>query len=190
MKRFLKNKKVRTALRITLLVLLATVIGLNVYAMNAASLAGNAVPMPFGFGASVVLSGSMEPELSTGDLIFIVERDSYREDEIVVYQDGDMPVAHRILSITEDEVITQGDANNSEDAPFHPDRIKGEVVFAIPLVGYLVNLIKTPIGTLVILALAVFLLNRSFREQKKEGQNKLDEIRAEIEKLKQEQNKP
>jgi len=186
MKQILKNKRFRAAFRISLLVLAATVIGLNLYSLNAASLTGNAVPMPFGVGASVVLSGSMEPELSTGDLIFIAERDSYQKDDVIVFQDGSMAVAHRIVSINEEEVITRGDANNTSDAPFHPDRIKGEVVFAIPFVGYLVNIIKTPIGTLVILGLAIFLLERSFRAKKKEDQKKLDDIKAEIEKLKQE----
>ena len=43
--------------------------GINVYLWNASSLAGNAMPMPFGFGMAVVLSGSMEPVLSVNDLL-------------------------------------------------------------------------------------------------------------------------
>ena len=65
--------------------------------------------------------------------------------------------------------------------------IKGKVVLAVPLVGHAVNLIKTPIGILVILGLAVFLMERSFAKDKKQEQDQLRQIREEIEKLKQEQ---
>ena len=85
-------------------------------------------------------------------------------------------------------MITRGDANNTEDEPISPSQIKGEVVLAIPLVVYIVHAIKTPLGTLAILALAIVLLERSFHAQKQEDAAELDAIRAEIEKLKQKQN--
>ena len=179
------NKK-RLLLRIVV-ILAAAIVGINVYTLNASRVGGNEVPMPFGVGAAVVLSGSMEPELSTGDLLFVVERDSYEVGDVVVFQDGRMTVTHRIVEITEDQVITRGDANNAEDAPISIQQIKGEVAFAIPLVGYVVNVVKTPLGTICIIALAVFLLERSFRAEKQKNEQELDAIRAEIEKLKREQ---
>ena len=181
-------KKVKGALRIALLVIAAAVVGVNLYAMNASRLAGNALPMPFGVGVAVVLSGSMEPELSVGDLVIVTESEDYAEQDVIVFQQGSMAVTHRIVSISEEEVITKGDANNAEDEPITLSQIKGRVAFVIPLVGHLVNLIKTPIGTLVIIALAVFLLERSFNADKEKDKKQLDDIRAEIEKLKQQQN--
>jgi signal peptidase len=183
------NKKVKASIRISVLILVALIIGVNVYSLNATRLTGNSVPMPFGVGVAVVLSGSMEPELSVGDLLIITEQESYSLDDIVVYQDAGMAITHRIVSVTEDEVITRGDANNTDDAPITREQIKGEVVFAIPFVGYLVNVIKTPLGTLCILVLAIFLLERSFHAKKEDDKKKLESIKAEIEKLKQEQNK-
>ena len=182
------QKKWFSYLRLPLLALLGAIVGINVYTWNASRVAGNAVPMPFGVGAAVVLSGSMEPEISVGDLLIVAERQSYELGDVVVYQDGSMAVTHRIVAISGDEVVTKGDANNIEDAPIAVEQIKGEVVAAIPLVGYAVNAIKTPIGTIGILALAIFLLNRSFRTEKQRDEEQLDAIRAEIEKLKQEQN--
>ena len=183
------NKKSKTIIRITVITLVALIIGINIYTMNATRLAGDTVPMPFGIGAAVVLSGSMEPNLSVGDLLIVVKRNDYAVEDIVVYQDGNIAVTHRIVSASEDEIITCGDANNTNDAPIHPNQIKGTVVTAIPLVGYAVNAIKTPIGTLCILGLAIFLLERSFSAEKQEDDKALDEIRSEIEKLKQNQNK-
>ncbi|MBQ4137507.1 MAG: signal peptidase I [Clostridia bacterium] len=184
-----QNQRAKTVIRITLLVLAALIVGVNFYSLNAAKLGGNAVPMPFGVGAAVVLSGSMEPELSAGDLLIVVERESYSENQIIVFQDGRMAVTHRIVSISEDEIITRGDANNTEDDPITIEQVKGEVVLAIPFVGYLVNVVKTPLCTFAILALAVWLLERSYRAEKQQDAEKLNAIRAEIEKLKQKQNK-
>jgi signal peptidase len=183
----MKKQGLFSLLRLLAICVLAAVIGINVYTFNASRLAGNAFPMPLGFGLSVVLSGSMEPELSTGDLLLVVAREEYKPDEVVVFLDGRSAVVHRIISMDGDTVITQGDANNQADEPISTELICGKVVLAIPLVGYLVSVIKTPLGTLLILALAVWLLNRSFRREQKEKTEQLDMIRAEIERLKAEQ---
>ena len=47
-------------LRILVLIICGIVLGVNVYLANANSLVGNKLPMPFGYGSAVVLSGSME----------------------------------------------------------------------------------------------------------------------------------
>lgn len=181
------KKRTKTVIRTVLLVLVALIVGINIYTINASRLAGNTVPMPFGVGAAVVLSGSMEPALSVGDLLIVAESDSYAVGDVVVFQDERIAVTHRIVSMTEEEVITRGDANNTDDEPMEPNRIKGKVVLAIPLVGHLVNLIKTPVGTICILAAAIFLLERSFHEERRRDDEELDAIRAEIEKLKNSQ---
>lgn len=179
------KKRTKTIARITALVVVALVLGLGVYQLNADRLTGNAVPMPFGVGSAVVLSGSMEPELSVGDLLIILQSDAYAVGDVVVFQEGRISVVHRIIRMDEDTVTTKGDANNSEDEPMDVSRIKGRVVFSVPLIGYAVNLLKTPLGILAILALAVFLMERSFAKDKKSEQDQLQQIKEEIEKLKQ-----
>ena len=195
------KKHVKTIVRTALLSVAALIVGLNVYTMNASRLAGDLVPMPFGVGATVVLSGSMEPTLSTGDLLIIAEQESYGVDDVVVFQSNRMAVVHRIIEIKEETVegengeelqmlaVTQGDANNTPDDPIQMSQIKGTVVLRVPLVGYLVNMIKTPLGTILILAAAVFLLERSFHKEKEKDLDKLEEIRREIEKLKEQSSK-
>ena len=191
------NSRIKTILRTALLSIAALIVGLNVYSLNASRLAGDLVPMPMGVGATVVLSGSMEPTLSTGDLLIIAKQDSYQVDDVVVFQANRMAVVHRIVELYEKPVqgedgeeiqqmaITQGDANNTPDDPIQVSQIKGTVVFRLPIVGYLINMIKTPVGTILILALAIFLLERSFHKEREKDQDKLDAIRREIEKLKQ-----
>lgn len=177
------NNQVKTIFRYVLLVTLAALVGINVYALNASRLAGNQVPMPFGVGASVVLSGSMEPELSVGDLLLLREQESYTEGDIIVYQSGAMSVVHRILSLRGETVITKGDANNVADEPFHCDAVKGKVILAIPWLGYAVWALKTPMGILLTLAAAVILVELSYREGKTKDDEEKEKIKAEIRQL-------
>ena len=179
------KKQTKTIIRTVLLVFVALIVGINVYAINASRVAGDAIPMPFGVGLTVVLSGSMEPELSVGDLLIVAEQDSYTVGEVVVFQEGRIGVVHRIIEMDGSTVTTQGDANNASDEPMDISRIKGKVVLAIPMVGYLVNMIKTPVATVIILAAAIFLLERSFPKEKEKDADQLEEIKREIERLKQ-----
>lgn len=183
------KKTVISYLRLPLLILLAAIVGINVYTWNASRVAGTAVPMPFGVGVSVVLSGSMEPALSVGDLLIVWESDDYAVGDTVVYQDGRSAVVHRIIAIDGDQITAKGDANNTPDEPFPRARICGKVILAIPVIGYLISVIKTPIGTVLLLALAVWLLNSSYKKEQKQDDDRLEQIRAEIEQLKAEKQK-
>ena len=171
-----------------LFLLISIVAGTAVFRWNAQALVGDALPMPFGFGFASVLSGSMEPELSEGDLLVVVEKDAYYEREVVVFQDGRTLVTHRIIRIEGGEILTMGDANNSPDSPITKEQIKGKVILSIPFLGYLVEGIKSPLGTIFLLALALLLLrlsSRSDRRRAAEVEEDAERIRREIENLKQ-----
>ena len=176
MKNFLKSPLVRYII----LGLLAVVIGVNVFSLNATRLTHDAVPMPFGYGASVVLSGSMEPALSVGDLLIVRETEDYEVGDIVVYQSGTIPVVHRIVTIDEETVVTRGDANNTEDEPFSVTALKGKVIRVIPKVGYGVWALKSPVAVVIMLAAAVLLVEGSFRTGKAEKEAEKEKLKAEI----------
>ena len=180
----------KSVIRISVLVLLAVLVGVSIYSINARMLGGNALPMPFGFGMTVVLSGSMEPELSVDDLLIVAPADTYEVGDVVVFQTQRTAVVHRIVAINGEEVITRGDANSSDDEPITLQHIKGRVVCAIPFVGLIVNLIKTPVGTVILLGLAFWLLEASFKKEKAQKQTELDAIRREIEELKKANEQP
>ena len=165
------------------LAVLAAVIGLGVFSLNSSRLTGDQMPMPFGVGASVVLSGSMEPELSVGDLLIVTRADSYRVGDVVVYQSGRMAVVHRIISMDGTSVVTQGDANNVPDEPMDVSVIKGKVLWAIPLIGYLVWALKTPAGICMTVAAAVVLMEVSYRSEKKQTESEKEKLKAEIRQL-------
>ena len=175
------GRKWKTILRRVLLIICGTIFGINVYLANARSLVGNQLPMPFGFGAAIVLSGSMEPTFAAGDLIIVKESETFAVDDIVVYQDGGSLVVHRVIAADGDTLTTQGDANNVADDPISHDAVKGTVLFWIPYGGTVVSLIKSPIGTICLIAAAIALVEVPHRREKQrddeERQKLIDEIR-------------
>ena len=180
------KKKFPPALRLVLLVICGAALGVNVYMANAKSLVGNQMPMPFGYGASVVLSGSMEPEFSKGDLIVVAEADSYSERDIVVFQDGHSLVVHRIIEIDGEKIITQGDANNAADDPIEASAIKGKVLFHIDKLGSIVSFFKTPVGTVLLIVAAVALVEIPRRREKDADDAEKQKILEEIKRLREE----
>lgn len=174
-------------LRILLLIICGAILGVNVYSLNANRLVGNRIPMPFGYGAAVVLSGSMEPTLSTDDLIIVRKAESLAVDDIVVFQDEDILVVHRIIETDGETVTTKGDANNAADEPVSVSDIKGKVVFSIPFAGKIVNFMKTPVGILLVIIAAIALVEIPHRKEKRKHDEDQQKIIEEIERLKQEQ---
>lgn len=180
-------KQLNAIVRTVLIVFVSMVVGFNLYSWNARSLMGNALPMPFGYGAAVVLTGSMEPAISADDLILVAERDVYALDDIVVYQSGGILVVHRIVDISDGLVTTKGDANNAADAPVELSAIKGQVIAVLPGVGAVAKILKTPAATVALVIGAVVLMEASFRKEKKKGDDELEKIKEEIRRLKAEQ---
>ena len=180
-------KKWKTALRIVLLVVAGAVVGTNLYSWNAKSLMGNSLPMPFGCGMAVVLSGSMEPTIRIDDLIIVTEQEDYKENDIVAYQSDSVVVAHRIIAVEPDTVITKGDANNAPDAPIRKEMIRGKVVGWIPGAGRIARLMKSPVATVLLVGGALLLSELTLRKEKKKDEDELEQIKAEIRRLKMEQ---
>ena len=162
------------------LVVCGCILGVNVYMMNAKNLMHNLLPMPFGYGAAVVLSGSMEPTFYAGDLIIVEDTDEFGVGDIVVFQDRSSLVVHRVMEISNDLVVTKGDANNVSDSAIELSMVKGRVLFWIPFVGDVITFLKTPVGIVLVVGLAVLLVVIpeviSRKQDEEERQKILDEI--------------
>lgn len=176
----------KTVIRRILLAVLGLILGVNLYLANAKSIVGNQLPMPFGYGMANVLSGSMEPTFSKGALLIVKKSDDVKKGDIVVYQSGSELIVHRVIAIHGDEVQTQGDANNVADPVFEKNEIKGVVLFWIPGLGTVAEILKTPTVMILLLVAAFLLMERSFRTQRENDDRELDAIKEEIRKLKAE----
>ena len=173
--------------RTVLIIFASGVLGVNLYLWNARSLMGNSLPMPFGYGMAVVLSGSMEPTIMIDDLIIVRAQDENHVDDIVVYQTGSMLVVHRIIEEQPDTVITQGDANNAPDEPIRKEMIRGAVVGCVSDAGDAVRLLKSPGVSIGLAAGALLLSEMVLRREKRKDEEELDRIKEEIRRLKEEQ---
>ena len=94
-----KKNKITGIVRLVLIAICGGILGFNLYSANANKLVGNKLPMPFGYGWAVVLTGSMEPSIQAGDLIIVSEDKPYDTGDTVVYQQGGMLVVHRVVEI-------------------------------------------------------------------------------------------
>ena len=145
------------------------------------------MPMPFGVGVSVVLSGSMEPALSVDDVLVVKSQKEYFVDDMVVFNDHGTLVVHRIISIVDGEITTKGDANDSADEAITAEVIKGKVVKVIPSAGKLLNIVRSPIVVILVLGAAILLMELSFKKEKKDSEADLEPIKEEIRRLLAEQ---
>jgi len=185
------KNKYSTLIRRIVLAILGILLGVNVYLANARSVVGNRLPMPFGIGAAVVLSGSMEDALSVNDVIIVRESEEYNVRDIVVYDDGRDLIVHRIVEKDGDMITTQGDANPTPDDSINIKSVKGKVVFSVPYLGVVINALRSPVGAIIIILAAILLTECSFRRKKESDEERLKKIKEEIRKLKEEQdNKP
>lgn len=122
-----------------------------------------------GFQVFNVISGSMEPTYSVGDLIYVksVDPDAIKVgDPITFVLNEDLVVAtHRVVEIdaVNRHFYTKGDANDTVDAaPVHFNNVIGVPAFSIPLLGYVSDYIQHPPGTYVAIVLGVALIAAVF----------------------------
>ncbi|MFW6002992.1 MAG: signal peptidase I [Halanaeroarchaeum sp.] len=124
-----------------------------------------AVPQLVGAEESyVVLSGSMEPTLTAGDVVIVDADATIAVGDIVTYAASadSIPTTHRVVETTEAGFITKGDANeNADPGLLTSDSIIGEVVVVIPLIGHVILWTNTPVGLvfLVVIPVTALVLN-------------------------------
>lgn len=139
-------------------------------------------PIPGNYKIFTVQSGSMEPAIHTGSLIFVKPLDGYKKGDVVTRttKDGKATVTHRIIEEVEEkgEVYfkTKGDANDGEDTEkVFEKEIIGKSFLAVPLLGYPVSYAKTPAGLiLIIIVPAIIIIYDEMQKIKKEILKKID----------------
>jgi signal peptidase len=138
------------------------------------------------FDTRVVITGSMEPAIKTGSVVFIRPVELYAEGDIITFRRANSqieePITHRIVSVeaVEGEYLytTKGDANDAEDTnPVLYDEVFGKVQFHVPWVGYALDVAKKPIGFTILIILPLLLIifeevKKIRRELKKDDENK------------------
>lgn len=146
-----------------------------------------------GYQVFNVISGSMEPEYSVGDLIYVKKvntKDIKVGMPITFVLNEDLVVAtHRVIEIDAENqhFYTKGDANEiADNDPVHFNNVIGVPQFSIPLLGYVSDFIQNPSGTYItvgvgaVLILLVFLPD-FIGKRKKEEENTGETTKLETE---------
>ena len=98
-----------------------------------------------------VTSSSMWPVLKKGDVVLIKgiqDKVEVNLGDIVVYTNSKGFTIHRVVKLNENNLITKGDANNTEDKSITYDKIIGKTVnyknkpWRLPWLGKISQLIK------------------------------------------------
>lgn len=118
-----------------------------------------------GYQCYTVISGSMEPEYSVGDLLYVKKVDVNTievGDPITFILNEDLIVAtHRVVEIDAENqhFYTKGDANEIADSePVHFNNVIGVPQFHIPLLGYVSDFVQNPPGMYITIAVGALLI--------------------------------
>lgn len=135
-----------------------------------------AVPKLLGIQTYNVISGSMEPSISVGSIVYVknAEFDTLAEGDVIAFESGASVVTHRITSIDSQSklITTKGDANNNEDfVPVAYVNVIGKVVAHVPFLGYIASWLSEITGKIVavmLLIIGLLLSNAGDKSQDKE----------------------
>ena len=129
----------------------------------------------------VVASGSMIPELEVYDVLIVQGHEPFEDIEIgdvIVFNrpsDHNRVIVHRVVSILDDDpktVRTKGDANPASipgtDFPITQEEYIGKVVYTLPQVGYVTQLLKPPINYIIIAIVVGVMIVKQFSKRKSE----------------------
>lgn len=142
-----------------------------------------ALPKVLGYEAYTVISGSMEPEITTGSLVYVASvkpQDVQVEDVIAFYggRDTNAIITHRVVEnrVIMGEFITKGDANQTNDMnPVFYDELIGRVELTIPKFGVVAQMLSGTVGKIaagsligvaIVLHMIAALVDRTNEEKK------------------------
>ncbi len=154
------------------------------------------VPDVFGYKPMIVLSGSMETSIHTGDLVFVkmVDTTTLKKNDVIAFRnEEDTVTTHRIIEIVFEDgkqyFKMKGDANNAEDRELvSMEDVEGLYVGRIPKAGNVLIFMQKPIGLittlLVILVIGLLWLYIVSRRDDKKYRKEEEKDRLEFEEYK------
>ena len=115
------------------------------------------IPKFMGYSGYIVVSGSMEPTIPVGSIVYSKPSDPalMRAGDVIVFTDesrGTTPITHRIVTNNPMTgiITTKGDANENEDInPVNYDNVLGRVEAYVPRIGYTAAMFTSRLGKVV-----------------------------------------
>jgi len=133
-------KYVLKAMKATVIVLALFVFILSAFIMLGSIFKDEKQLSPWGTGFFTLITGSMEPSMPAGSLVFVVRtnEEKINPGDVITYftsWKGDV-ITHRVTEIIKSEkgrrFITRGDANSVDDPSVIFENVIGRVMFSVP----------------------------------------------------------
>lgn len=114
------------------------------------------IPRMFGYEIYTVVTGSMEPAIPVGSLVYVknIPPEEVKADDVIAFygaKDSAAVITHRVVSNSEimGEFITKGDANRTNDMnPVTYEQYIGEVQLTVPKAGTVAEILTGAQGKL------------------------------------------
>ncbi len=124
-----------------------------------------------GYKNFIILTGSMEPTLKPGDIVFVKETTNINEQDIISFKVENAIVTHRVVEIENENgknfYITKGDANSDNDIELISiEYVEGKYAFKIPLLGNIILFFQRPVGMVVLVIILIFIFIKPYRKPK------------------------
>lgn len=109
----------------------------------------------FNYGLIIIRSGSMEPIIKTGSIVFTKSENHYKTGDVITFNsENHSLVTHRIVESNNDKYTTKGDNNNTTDDYVVPRRaVKGKMLFTVPYIGYLLSFLHSRLGIILLIVI-------------------------------------
>lgn len=182
-------KQVKKVIFNVLAVIIGIIFLVNLYSFIMIRVMHKDIAPIFGYSTLEVVSGSMEPTISVGDIILINTnvKNINKYDIVTFYDENGAFVTHRVLAVEKDgSVLTQGDANNTVDGYIKRDKLVGKYIKKYNNAGKVIAAFKSPMTLGLILIIGV--LTCVFMSLDKNGKPILDENELEFEEFKKSKN--
>ena len=148
-------EKILKFLFVIIIIFFVIILIIVIYNIIQINIQHKSYPNILGFTFFEVATGSMEPTIDAGDVVIVKLTKEVEINDIIVYNENNNFITHRLIRNKENDYITKGDANNIEDNPIKENDILGKVVLTIPKVGILKKAILSPEVIMLIMSLIV-----------------------------------
>ena len=146
-------KKVKKIAKTIICIVVGLITLFNIYNLVNTQVLKNDLTTVNSYAVLEVVSGSMNPNIKVGDLIFIdTNYETVNVGDIITYKDENNAfVTHRVIMKEDTTILTKGDANNTIDKPIKINNIVGKYSFKVPYIGNILNSLRNPFTLIVIL---------------------------------------
>ena len=183
-------QKIVGAVGIALCVVFVPLLLINVTLIVKSYTSPDKVPDFLGYKPFIVLSGSMEPSIMTGDMVFVKETDpdSLKVGDVIAYKSGSAVVTHRIVEVKSENGETR--YVTADQGLVKPADVEGIYQRRIAGAGNLAMFMQTTTGMIlfVVCPLVLFVLWDVIRRQleSRKEMSRTKELEMELERLRAE----